>query len=132
MDPREKKRMASFEDVQLLVRSFYGKVLNDEMLSPFFAYVRQHHWEKHLEVLENFWNNVLFDAGGYFGNPLRVHALLHYFSKLRPENFDRWLQLFAETVDELFDGEIAELAKQRAFSIAQIMQRRILGDEAFL
>lgn len=126
-----RKQIESLEDVQLLVRSFYTKVLNDEMLSPFFAYVRAHHWQKHLEVLDSFWNDVLFDAGGYAGNPLKVHSLLHHFSALRHENFKRWLQLFTETVDELFEGERAERAKQRAISIATIMQIRILGGNGY-
>ncbi|MEJ7676617.1 MAG: hypothetical protein WKG06_01820 [Segetibacter sp.] len=49
-----KKKIESFEDVQLLVRSFYAKVLNDERLGPFFSYVRNNHWDKHLQVLDSF------------------------------------------------------------------------------
>jgi len=45
--------------------------------------------------------------------------------KLKAEHFDRWLLLFKSTVDENFDGEKAELAKQRAMSIATIMQLNI-------
>src|SRR5215217_266733 len=112
-----KKKIESFEDVQLLVRSFYEKVLQDEMLSPFFSYVKDNRWEKHLEVLDHFWNNILFYSGGYYGNPLEVHKTLHHFSHLTSENFDRWLHLFNANVDELFYGEKAELAKQRALSI---------------
>src|SRR5215210_4604707 len=121
-----KKKIKRFEDVQLLVRSFYNKVLKDEMLSPFFSYVKNHHWEKHLEVLDSFWNNMLFYSGGYYGNPLEVHKTMHHFKKLQRKDFERWLQLFNETVDELFKGEKAELAKQRAFSIATVMQVKIL------
>ena len=124
-----KKQMTGFEDVQLLVRSFYNKVLTDKMLSPFFSYVREHHWQKHLEVLDSFWNNVIFFSGGYFGNPLEVHKKLHYFSKLESKDFDRWLQLFEKTVDDLFEGEKAELAKQRAHSIATIMRINILQNK---
>ena len=123
-----KKEIEKFEDVQLLVRSFYNKVLNDDMLAPFFSYVKEHHWDKHLEVLFTFWNNILFYSGGYYGNPLQVHKTLHHFSNLSTEDFKRWLQLFNETVDELFEGEKAELAKQRALSIATIMQIKILHE----
>jgi hemoglobin len=121
-----KKEIETFEDVQLLVRSFYNKVLNDEMLCPFFAYVKKHHWNKHLEVLDSFWNSILFYSGDYYGNPLEKHATLHYFSKLEKKNFERWLKLFNQTIDELFYGDKAELAKQRANSIATIMQIKIL------
>jgi len=121
-----KKQIENIQDVQLLVRSFYDKVLKDEMLSPFFAYVRDNHWEKHLEVLTNFWDNILFYSGNYTGNPLQVHTTLHFFAKLEPENFKQWLKLFTQTVDELYTGDKAELAKQRALSIATIMQIKIL------
>ena len=42
----------------------------------------------------------------------------------------RWLQLFTSTVDELFEGEKAELAKQRAMSIATVMQLKLLHEPA--
>ena len=123
-----KKEITKFEDVQLLIRSFYTKVLSDEILGPYFSYVRAHHWDKHLEVLDTFWNNILFYTGGYDGDPLQVHKTLHHFSKLESKDFDRWLQLFFETVDELFEGEKATLAKQRALSIATIMRIKILHE----
>jgi len=129
-----KKKIEKLEDVQLLVRSFYNKVLEDDMLAPFFAYVKQHHWDRHLEVLDAFWCNVLFYSGNYYGNPLQVHTTLHRFSKLEDKSFDRWLQLFEETVDELFEGEKAAMAKQRALSIATIMKVKILhkGDDKLI
>jgi hemoglobin len=34
--------------------------------------------------------------------------------------------LFTKTVDQLFEGEHADLAKQRAVSIATVMQLKIL------
>jgi len=123
-----RKKIESFEDVQLLVRSFYNKVLKDEMLSPFFTYVKNNHWDKHLEVFDNFWYNILFYAGDYAGNPSHVHTTLHYYSKIESKNFDRWLQLFFETIDELFEGDKADLAKQRALSIARIMRTKILHE----
>ena len=121
-----KKTIAAFEDVQLLVRSFYNKVLSDDILSHYFSYVFAHHWEKHLNVLDTFWSNILFYTGGYDGNPLQTHQTLHHFKGLSSAAFDRWLQLFNQTVDELFEGEKAALAKQRALSIATVMQLKIL------
>lgn len=121
-----KKQIETKEDVHLLVTTFYNKILKDEMLSPFFSYIRDNHWDKHLQLLESFWNNILFYTGNYYGNPLEVHKTLHHFKTLQRENFERWLQLFNETVNDLFEGEKAELAKQRAISIATVMQIKIL------
>ena len=44
---------------------------------------------------------------------------------LKKQHFDRWLLLFNETVNKLFVGNKAELAKTRALSIATIMQVKI-------
>lgn len=123
-----KKEIGGLEDVQLLVRSFYDKVLQDETLGHFFSYVKAHHWEKHLEKLDSFWNSILFYKDDYTGNPLSIHQTLHHFNKIDAQDFAQWLKLFKETVDELFEGEKAELAKQRAVSIATIMQLKILHE----
>jgi hemoglobin len=121
------KELHDQEDVRLLVRSFYSKVLKDEMLSRFFSYAVKNNWEKHLEVMDRFWTNIIFFTGDYIGNPLRVHQTLHRFMPLDKEQFNRWLQLFISTVDDHFAGEKAELAKQRANEIARIMQLKILN-----
>ncbi|WP_207492393.1 group III truncated hemoglobin [Aridibaculum aurantiacum] len=114
------------EEVKLLVRQFYGKVLQDEMLAPLFEYALENKWDQHLQLLDKFWMNVLFYTGGYTGNPMQVHSQLHFFRKLTKEHFAVWLRLFVQTVDELFEGEKAELAKQRAHSISTVMQLKIL------
>ncbi|MDB5192150.1 MAG: group hemoglobin [Segetibacter sp.] len=123
-----KKEIEGFEDVQLLVRSFYNKVLGDQTLGHYFAYVAAHHWNTHLEILDRFWSNVIFYTGDYDGNPLETHKILHHFKALNKPAFERWLHLFNETVNELFTGDKAELVKQRALSIATIMQIKILSD----
>ena len=41
-------------------------------------------------------------------------------------HFDHWLMLFTTTVDDLFEGEKAEQTKQRATSIATVMQIKII------
>ena len=76
----------------------------------------------------DFWENALFFTGGYNGNPLKTHQAFHNKSPLTNEHFKHWLTLFLENVDELFEGEKAELAKQRATSIATVMQMKILPE----
>ena len=122
-----KKDLQNEEDIRLLISRFYEKVLQDPSLSPYFAYTLANKWEKHLAVMQSFWNNVIFYTGNYTGNPLMVHQLIHKFKPLDKYKFDRWISLFTETVDELFIGEKAELAKQRAMSIATVMQFKILN-----
>jgi len=68
---------------------------------------------------------VLFFTGGYTGNPMITHRKLNHVVSLSPDHFNRWLKLFLSTVDENFEGEKAELAKQRAMSIATVMQLKL-------
>jgi len=50
---------------------------------------------------------------------------LHQQSPLQKQHFETWLKYFNESVDELFEGEKAFLAKERALSIATVMQIKI-------
>jgi hemoglobin len=120
-----KKEMENRDDVIRLVNTFYDRVKPDPVIGFFFSKVVDVHWEKHLPVMYNFWENIIFHTGGYTGNPMRIHMNLHRQSSMTKEHFDRWIKLFNETVDELFHGEKAEQAKQRALSIATVMQINI-------
>ena len=52
-----------------------------------------------------FGTTMLFQAGSYsqYGrNPLMVHAELNEKTPLKPLHFARWLEIFRETIDRLF------------------------------
>jgi len=121
-----KKIIEGPEDVVILVQSFYAKVLEDELLSPFFKVTAESRWKEHLEIMNQFWCNILFYSGQYVGNPFKAHQVLHLIKTLQAKHFTRWGELFEQTVDDLFVGEKAELAKQRTLAISAIMQQKIL------
>lgn len=121
-----KKDIESRGDIELLVNSFYNKVKLDEVLGPIFTVVIPVNWAVHLPVMYRFWENAVFYTGGYTGNPMVMHAHLHKKIGLTTSQFARWLALFDETTDELFKGEKASLAKSRAYSIAKVMEQKIL------
>lgn len=121
-----KNDITNRSDIQLLVDSFYDKVKKDEVIGYLFNDVAQVNWEQHLPRMYDFWQNIIFQTGGFKGNPMTVHAGLHEKSPLSKEHFAHWLKLFLATVDELFEGEKAELAKQRARSIATMMQIKVV------
>jgi hemoglobin len=122
-----KKDIEYRNDIELLVRSFYEKVKADEVIGYIFNDIVKVHWEKHLPVMFDFWENVLFFTGGYNGNPMEIHQHLNRVAPLSTAHFKRWEKLFTETVDELFEGEKAVLAKQRALSISTVMQVKIVA-----
>jgi len=112
-------------DIQVLVDTFYEKVRADETIGYLFNEVAKVNWEQHLPRMYDFWENILFQTGGFKGNPMTAHVQLHQQSPLNKAHFDRWQQLFMATVDELFEGDNAELIKQRARSIATMMQIKV-------
>ncbi|MCG9900147.1 MAG: group III truncated hemoglobin [Sediminibacterium sp.] len=114
-------------DIEHLVNSFYSKVKRDEMLAPFFGKVAKINWKQHLPVMYNFWENAVFHTGTYHGNPMEVHRQLSAKKSLSPVHFKRWLELFITTVDDLYGGNNAENIKQRAISIATVMQIKLIS-----
>lgn len=106
------------QDVELLVNSFYTKVLKDATLAPFFSKLN---FEKHLPKMVHFWTFVLLDEPGYTTDVTKKH--LHM--PLEKEHFDQWIVLFNETTDALFEGAIAEKAKQRAFLIRWTIESKM-------
>lgn len=121
-----KHDILSKDDIACLVNSFYDKVKTDSLLGPYFNEKVKINWEKHLPVMYTFWDNVLFHTGSYVGNPMQIHKAIHDKYPMRIEYFQQWLKLFTATVDEHFAGNNAEAIKQRATSIATVMQIKIL------
>jgi hemoglobin len=106
------------EDVKRLVNTFYDKVRNDVLLSVVFAPVIKDNWPLHLQKMTDFWSTILLYTKKYKADPMPKHMPL----QVDKAHFERWLQLFNETIDELFEGQVAANAKLRANSIARIMQ----------
>lgn len=107
------------DDIQTLVNNFYKKVQTDEQIGYIFNEVAKVDWQHHLPRMYAFWEFLLLGMDTYRGNPIEPHWKIHALESLRAEHFDRWLALFQKTVDENFAGERAEIAKFRAFSIAE-------------
>jgi hemoglobin len=125
-----KKDLETGKDIELLVNTFYQKVKMNPVIGYIFTEVVQVNWEHHLPVMYRFWENALFYTGGYMGNPLKIHKHLSKLFPLTADHFREWNKLFSATVDELFEGEKANLAKQRAISISTVMQLEILEVKA--
>jgi len=122
-----KKDIESRDDIELLVKSFYEKVKIDPVIGSIFTDIARVNWEKHLPVMFDFWENTIFYTGSYLGNPMKSHQNLNKLFPLTKEHFSRWNQLFASTMDELFEGDKAVLAKQRAISISTVMQLKLFN-----
>jgi hemoglobin len=120
------KDIENRQDIEIVVNSFYDKVRHDDTISFMFDHVN---WDKHLPLMYDFWDNVLFYTGNYTGNPMAKHQMAHNRNPMTTAHFERWLFLFNNTVNEIFKGKNAILLKERAKSIATIMQMKIIGNE---
>ncbi len=112
-------------DIDTLMQNFYQKAMKDQLIGYIFTDVAKLNLEKHLPIIGDFWDSILFNSGKYQKhqrNPMLVHLELNRKTQLKPEHFDRWLAIFNQTVDELFSGANAELIKSRAAMIAERMQ----------
>ncbi|MEO5789686.1 group III truncated hemoglobin [Gelidibacter sp.] len=122
----EKKDIENREDVYVLVSEFYRKVRKDPVLGPFFNRVIKD-WEAHIERLTTFWESSLFMTKKldhrYHGNPLQVHIEVdrENDNAITQVHFGLWMNLWFETLDELFEGEYADNAKNRARKMGSFM-----------
>lgn len=117
-----KRDIETREGLENLLREFYSVAMRDEQIGHHFAELDL---ETHLPIIINFWEKVLFGEPIYFGNPLAVHQILHGKSPLKLEHFQRWLEIFEQTVDELFAGKTADDAKLRAKMIAHSLNQNL-------
>jgi hemoglobin len=113
------------EDCERLVRAFYGRALTDPIIGWLFTDIAKLDLEAHLPKIASFWETVLLGAQSYRGGAFAPHARLHMKAPLLREHFERWLWLWHATVDELFAGARAELAKSHANRVAMAFHGRL-------
>lgn len=112
-------------EIELLVSAFYAEVQGDTELGPVFDEVAKVDWAEHLPKICDFWETVLFRTGSYRGSPLAVHLKLSCKMEMPRSLFDRWLELFNNTIDRLFAGENAEHLKRVAADMANVIHSRV-------
>lgn len=118
------KDIQNTTDIQYLVETFYSTALNDPLIGPVFKQA-DFELETHIPVMIAFWETILFDVITYSGNPMLKHLELNRRVLLKGPHFERWMQIWGETVRFKFEGPLAEKAVTRARSIAQLMNYKI-------
>ncbi len=115
------------EEIGEMVRRFYQDVAQDDLLGPVFDDVAQVVWAEHLPKLTAFWCRALLGIDGYVGNPFRAHALVHARAPFTDAHFDRWLQLFHDTVELGWVGPGADRALALADDVARVHRHQLVG-----
>lgn len=120
-----KPDISNRDDIERIVNVFYEKVKTDEEIGFFFSKVIPIDWDKHLPKMCAFWENILFFTGEYEGNPIATHRNLNQQHATSHIHFQRWMELFDETIDEYFKGVNAEKMKAHSKSIATVMMQKL-------
>jgi hemoglobin len=103
--------------IERVVHRFYAKVRQDALLGPVFD-ARIKDWEPHLQKMCQFWSSVALMSGRYHGSPMIKHLPL----PVDAAHFDRWLDLFRQTVRELCPPTAQTHFIERAERIAQSLE----------
>jgi hemoglobin len=115
------------EDIDSLVRAFYGRVVADPLIGRLFTQAVDIDWPGHLRIMTDFWESSLLTPGVYRRNALRPHRALHTVSPLRQEHFDRWLSLWTATVRRMYAGPVADRAVTKAYTVAQALAHNTMS-----
>ena len=124
----EKSSTVTPELIKQLVYTFYDKVQADDLLGPVFA-AEVDDWDHHLPKMVDFWSSVILKTGTYHGRPVPAHAKLE---GLTAAHFDRWLQMFEQTANDIFIPEHAEMFLYRARQIANSLKMAIDSQRGIL
>ena len=127
MSEQLRKDIETREDIADLMRTFYGRAFADPIIGRIFTEVTHMDLERHLPIMCDFWEKVLFRRGVYGRDAFVVHARIHELEPLTRRHFQAWEDLWHATVDEMFAGEHANYAKLHASRMAGSIQRRLAG-----
>mgnify|MGYP000439306260 CR=1 FL=1 len=121
-----KSDITSRENIKLIITKFYDKLLDDKKMLPFFVdIVNENQLDHHLEIITDFWNDILFDTITYQNNVMQKHLNKDAFVKFQKEHFTIWMSYLFVTIDTFFEGENVSKMKTRAQSIATVMQLKM-------
>lgn len=110
-----------------LVDAFYDRVRADPLIGPVFA-ERISDWGPHLEQMRLFWSSVALMSGVYHGRPMPKHLPLPVDAR----HFDRWLELFEATAENVCPPAAAAHFIERARRIAESLELGIAGANGVL
>lgn len=115
-----KKDIESRMDIECLVNKFYDRARHNPLLGNIFDIVIKVNWDKHLPKMYDFWENIVFQTGNYKGHPFFAHLAVNNKENLTSEHFKTWLTLWFQSIDDLFEGPMAEELKQKSKNIKEV------------
>lgn len=131
-EPFHDRDIIDEEDVLEVMTRFYGKVAQDDLIGPMYNDVAKVDWSEHIPKTARFWNSILFGGTDYTGSPKLAHERVNAKRRFTHEMFQRWYELFSETVDNGWKGNNAETMKRKAKKSAIAISTMLIGTPAQL
>jgi hemoglobin len=103
--------------IEKCVRRFYDGAHADPLLGPVMRSIVD--FERHVGIVCDFWSHVLLGTNRYQGPAYPAHVNL----PIRPEHFDRWLELFADAAA----AELAPVHARQAMEKARHMAKSFMA-----
>lgn len=115
------------ENIRRMVDHFYSQVLKDDLIGDFFIEklgdeMISDEWLHHLDLLRDFWASIILGDSAYRGQPIKPHLDME---DLKRESFERWLELFSQTIDKLYVKEQADIFKMHSQKIANSFMKSL-------
>lgn len=115
-------------EIAEMVRRFYADVAQDDLLAPYFTVDGELiDWQALILRITDYWNHVILYAPDYEIDAIEQHRHVHEGDAFTAEAFDRWLQVFIDTVEGGWTGPNTTRAKKRGTGMAWAMAQRFLG-----
>jgi len=112
-------------DIKVFLDAFYEKVKLDKKIAFIFTDIANLDWDDHMPKIYGFWEAILLGKPGFNGDVMGAHIRLNKKVKLKTEHFDRWIKLFNETINEMFEGNVANEAINRANIIRNTIEYNV-------
>jgi hemoglobin len=110
--------------IERLVRTFYDRARHDSLIGPIFEN-KVHGWEGHIGRMRAFWSSVALMSGRYHGQPMVAHLPL----PIDTPHFDRWLEIFTDTAQDICPPAAAAHFLERAHRIAESLELGIAAQK---
>lgn len=112
-------------DIDTFVQAFYTRLLTDPELAPFFLDVAAIDLGKHLPLIGDYWQKLLFGDTQYQRHTMNKHRAIDAKRRFTAQHFELWTHYFTTTMDAHFQGPVADKAKRIALRIAHNMSERL-------
>ena len=112
-------------DIEAFVQAFYEHLLADPELAPLFLEVSAMDLDKHVPIICDYWQKLLFGDTKYQRHTMNRHRAIDAQQPFTARHFALWTHYFTTTMDACFQGPVAENAKRIAVRIAHNMSKRL-------